>query len=410
MSGERTVKPLPLGKYRVLDWTQWQQGGVAGAMLADLGADVIKIEDPTQGDGARGFMPVLKAGALVPWRNVYWEGCNRNKRGITLNLKSEKGRGIFYRLVEKSDVFLHNFRAPLVAKLGVTYETLKKYNPRLIYAQVSGFGPEGPEKDFPAFDSLGIARSGLMMTSAEIGMPPAPVSGAIADQSGAIMTAYGVITALLAREQYQVGQKVETSMLGAMIWLQAAVLQNVLIGGMEFQRQPRTKARQPLTHYYQCSDGKWVQLHHLQPQRYWPNVCRALGMTELENDPRFATVESRRQNCAELIAIMDKVFATKPQGEWLKILHENDVICCQINSYEDLPTDPQVVANQYLTDFEHPVWGKIQVVGIPVRFSETPGRLRAPAPEHGQHTEEVLREILGYSYEEISQLREQGVV
>ncbi len=404
-----TVKPMPLEGYRVLDWTQWQQGPVAGAMLADLGADVIKIEDPVQGDGARGFIPALR-GTLDSWRNAYYEGCNRNKRGITLNLKSAKGREIFYRLVEKSDVFLHNFRGSLAVRLGLEYEVLKKYNPRLIYAQVSGFGPEGPEKDFGAFDSLGQARSGLMVDSAEPGMPPQPGAGAIADQSGAIMLAYGVITALLARERHGVGQKVETSMLAAMIWLQATVVQNVLIGGMIRQRQPRTQAGSVMWNYYRCSDGKWVQLADMQPQRHWPNVCRALGITELENDPRFATVESRRQNCAELIAIMDGIFASKRQDEWLKILHENDVICCQINSYDDLPNDPQVIANQYITDFEHPVWGKIPMVGVPVKFSETPGRLWRAAPQYGQHTEEVLMELLGYNWEELGQLREQGVI
>ncbi len=408
MSEKRAVKPMPLERYRVLDWTQWQQGPVAGAMLADLGADVIKIEDPVQGDGARGFVPAMKPGSS--WRNAYFEGCNRNKRGITLNLKTEKGREIFYRLVEKSDVFLHNFRDAIVSRLGLEYETLKKYNPKLVYVQVSGFGPEGPEKDFGAFDSLGIARSGLMMSSAEVGMPPQPVSGAISDQIGAIMTAYGALAGLLAREQLGIGQKVETSMLGSMMWLQATMLQNVLIGGMDVRRGPRTEASSPVWNYYQCSDEKWVFLAHMQPQRQWSNVCRALGITELENDPRFATIESRRQNCVELIAIMDKIFATKTQEEWLKILHDHDVVCCQINSYEDLPNDRQVIANQYLIDFEHPRWGKMPMVGVPVRLGETPGRLWRPAPEHGQHTEEVLMELLGYSWEEMGKLREQGVV
>lgn len=402
--------PMPLEGIRVLDWTQWQQGPMAGVLLADMGADVIKIEHAVQGDAGRGLIKSAGMDTFVTGRNAYFEGCNRNKKGITLDLSKPEGRQILYQLVEKSDVFLHNFRDPSVVKLGLDYETLAKYNPRLIYAQATGWGEKGPDRDAPSFDYAGLARSGIMTCAGEPDMPPLNIAGGIGDQTGSVMLAFGIITALLARERLGIGQKVNTSMLGSLLWLQAINVNFKLIGGKELKRQKRSAMDQPLWNSYRCGDGRWLVLAHLQAQRYWPNVCKALGLEELENDPRFATTEKRRENNVELILILDKVFATRTQAEWLDILKVNDVIYTPVNTFDDLESDPQIVANDYITGYDHPAWGKVKVLGIPIHFSQTPGTIRMPAPEFGQHTEEVLAEVLGYSWDNIGQLRDKGII
>ena len=401
---------LPLEGIRVLDWTIFQQGPVAAVMLADLGADVIKIEDRVTGDPARGMMAVLGAIAGIKGRNAYFEYNNRGKRSLTLDLRKEKAREILYRLVEKSDVFIHNHRRDLAERLGLDYETLVKHNPRLIYACASGWGPKGPEAREGSFDYTGQAKSGFMWAGEE-GFPPQQnYSGGPADQMGAVMTAYGVMTALLVRERYGFGQELDASLLGTMIWLQGLGLAFTLIGGKELRHTPRTEAGNPLWNHYGCQDGKWLVLGHLQPDRWWPDVCKALGMEHLEKDPRFVDLKARQDNAKELISIMDGIFATKTRDEWIKTLRENGVICSPVNTLSDLANDEQALANEYIVDYNHAVWGPIKAPGIPVIFSETPGKVRAEAPEFGQHTEEVLTEILGYGWEEIIKLKDEEVI
>ena len=400
---------LPLEGIRVLDWTIFQQGPVAAMMLADLGADVIKIEDRVTGDPGRGMVAVLGAIGGLKGRNAYFEFNNRGKRSITLDLRKEKGREIFYSLVEKSDVFIHNHRRELAERLELDYKNLIKYNPRLIYACASGWGPKGPEAREGSFDYTGQAKSGFMCAGEE-GFPPQQnYCGGPADQIGAIMTAYGVITALLVRERYGIGQELDASLLGGMIWLQGLGLAFELIMG-KMRHTPRTEAGNPLWNHYGCQDGKWLVLGHLQPDKWWPNVCKVLGIENLEKDPRFADLKARQENTKELISIMDRIFATKPRDEWIKILRENGIICSPVNSLSDLANDEQTLANEYIIDCNHAAWGPVKVAGLPVIFSKTPGKVRVEAPEFGQHTEELLQEILDYSWDEIIKLKEEEVI
>src|SRR5215813_8749469 len=279
---------LPLEGIRILDWTIFQQGPVATMMLGDLGAEVIKLEERVGGDPGRGVLQIAGSKTGGDKRNYYFEANNRHKKSLTLDLKKPEAREIVYKLVEKSDVFVQNFRKGVAAKLGLDYPTLSRYNPKLIYASATGYGPDGPDSGEPSFDYMGLARSGIMNAVGEPNMDPLNITGGIADQMGAIMLAYGVITALLARERYGIGQEVDSSHLGSMMALQGLNLASRLTLGKEFRRSYRTKAPNPLWNHYKCSDGKWICLAMIQADRYWSDLCKALGIQHLEHDARFA--------------------------------------------------------------------------------------------------------------------------
>jgi len=401
---------MPLDGIRVIDWTIWQQGPVCSAMLGDLGADVIKVEERVGGDPGRG-MTKLSGIDMSDKPNFYFEANNRNKRGLTVDLKKPEGREIVYRLVETADVFVQNFRKGVADRLGLGYAELKKRNPRLIYATATGYGPEGPESGDPSFDQLGLARSGIMFAAGEPDMPPLAIAGGIADQMGAIMLAYGVLAALLARERFGVGQAVDGSHLGSMMALQGLSVSARLMWGFAIPRMPRKYQANPLWNHYECQDGRWICLGMLQPDRYWTDFCRAVGRPELGTDERFVDLRVRAANAGAAIEILDAVFATKPLAEWLRILRAGgDFIFCQVNAVDDLPNDPQVTANDYVVDYDHPRFGQTQVIGLPVQLGETPGSIRRPAPEFGEHTEEILTELLGYSWEQVAALKDREVI
>ncbi|MBM4258099.1 MAG: CoA transferase [Deltaproteobacteria bacterium] len=404
--------PKPLEGIRVLDWTIWQQGPVSTMMLGDLGAEVIKLEERVGGDPGRGVMSIGGAStSAAGQKNYYFEANNRHKKSLTLNLKTPEAREIVYKLVEKSDVFVQNFRKGVAGKLGLGYEALSKYNPKLIYASATGYGPEGPDSGEPSFDYMGLARSGIMNAIGEPNMEPMNIAGGIADQMGAIMLAYGVITALFARERFGVGQEVDTSHLGSMMMLQGLNLSSRLILGKEFRRAYRTKAPNPLWNHYKCSDGQWVCLAMIQADRYWPDFCKALGIKELEKDERFANMAIRTKNAEALIAVLDQRFASKSRDEWMSILkHGGDFIYTRVNTINDLPEDPQMLANDYVVPYDHPTWGNVNIVGVPVRLSKTPGDPRGAAPEFGEHTEQILVDMLGYSWEDVGRMKEKEVI
>ena len=402
--------PMPLEGIRVIDWTIWQQGPVASVMLGDLGAEVVKVEERVGGDPGRG---VLRAQGLdlKDRPNFYFEANNRNKKSIAVDLKKPAGVEIVRRLAAGADVFVQNFRKGVAARLGLDAATLRAANPRLVYASATGYGPEGPESGAPSFDYLGLARSGIMYSAGEPDDEPLAIAGGIADQMGAIMLAYGVLAALIARERTGRGQEVDASHLGSMAWLQGLGLSARLMLGRALPRMARRYATNPLWNHYKCADGQWLALSMLQADRYWAQLCRVLEIPEAAEDERFANMLSRMSHCGECIALLDDVFARRPREEWLnRLAAGGDFIFSVINSVDDLPGDPQMIVNGYVAPFEHPAFGATKVVGIPVRLSETPGQLRLPAPEFGQHTEEVLTEMLGYSWDDIARLRDEEVI
>jgi len=410
---EVELVPAPLEGIKVLDWTQWQMGTVATSLLADFGAEVIHIENRLTGDAGRGLR-FSSLGEIPEGRNVYYETNNRGKKGIALDLTKQEGKDVVYRLVKNTDVFVHNFRQGVPERLKMDYETLRAHNPRLIYAAASGYGPKGPEAREPAFDMVGLARCGIASAVAVVDDPNLPSAG-LADQMGGIMTSYGVLMALLVRERTGVGQKLDVSHLGSMIALQGlpvGMRQYLDPDGLQPTARPgRKNAGNPLWNYYRCGDERWIVLAMLQPDRQWPAVCEALGIQHLEKDPRFADQEVRRENTAEIITIMDEIFATRTCDEWMRILKDTgDIICTPLQTVRDLATDPQVLENDYLIDYDHEYFGKVKVRGLPVAFSETPGKVTAEAPEFGQHTEEVLIEMGGYTWEEIAGLKDKEVI
>jgi crotonobetainyl-CoA:carnitine CoA-transferase CaiB-like acyl-CoA transferase len=403
------MKKGPLVGITVLDWTQWQMGPVATAMLGDLGADVIHIEHHITGDPSRGLVTPDYID-LPHGKHSYFEINNRGKRGITLNLQSNEGREVLYRLVKKADVFVHNYRPGIPEKLKVDYLTLRQHNSKLIYAAASGFGEKGPDSEEGALDLVGLARSGVSTLLGSANDPALPHYGGLADQIGAIMTAYGILAALVARERSGVGQKVDTSLLMSMITLQGLMIGKEFYLHKPTVQQKRGSARNALWNYYKCRDGKWLALAMLQSQRYWPEVCRALGIETIIEDSRFSSPKAREQNSQDLIAIFDKAFLNKTAAEWAPILHKRDIIATEVKSLSDLAFDPQVIANEYIIEKTHEVLGPVKVVGVPIGLSETPGEINPEAPEFGQHTEEVLMELGGYSWDEINALREKKAV
>jgi crotonobetainyl-CoA:carnitine CoA-transferase CaiB-like acyl-CoA transferase len=396
---------------RIIDWTVMHAGPVGTMLLGDLGAEVIKIEDTVRGDIPRGTVRIV--GVSVPvkeGRNVYFECMNRNKKGITLDLNQKEGQEIVYRLVEKSDVFVHNRPIREIDKRNLDYETLSRYNPKLIYFAMPGFGSKGPMKDQLSFDIAGQAMSGMMFQMGPPFLPPIYAQGGPVDETAATIEAFGIVAAILARERFGIGQKVETSSLTAAIWLQGVAAGLHLFGDIELPRVWRETEENPLWNYYKCKDGNWIMLLNLQSDRFWKQTCEALGVAELISNPRFDTWQKRRENCEELIKIFDEIFISKTREEWVDILSRHGSLNAPVLKLNETVKHPQVTANEDVFEWEHPTWGKSRYVAHPVKFSETPATMRSPAPMWSEHTEEVLREVLGMSWDEIVTLKDKKVI
>ena len=402
------MKSGPLSGIKVVEITMFQQGPVCGTKLGDLGAEIIKVE-PHTGDPGRGFMRIIGTMVGLKGRNYYFEQHNRNKRSIVLNMKQEKGKDIFLKLIDQADVFVTNMSIEAPQSLGIGPEVLMKRNPRLIYAQASGWGRRGPDANELSFDYTGIGRAGFMMSCGERGTPPAQILPGLGDELGGMVCAWAVCAALYAREKTGKGQVVDTSLMGSLICMESLILSAPAVLGQEFPREIRAQAGNPIYNHYRAKDDKWFILAHLQPDRYWPKACRALGMPELEKDPRFHSIEARGDNARELIAIMDEKFATKTRDEWFEIFKKEGLIYSPIQTPTEVVNYPQALANDYVIDFDHPVLGETRMVGFPWDFSGTPASVRREAPELGQHTEEILLEM-GYSWDDISQLKDETVI
>jgi crotonobetainyl-CoA:carnitine CoA-transferase CaiB-like acyl-CoA transferase len=377
--------------------------------LGDLGADVIKIE-PLSGDPVRGTVDI--ALTQISGRatcNYISEYANRNKRSITLDLKTEKGRGILYKLVEKSDVFVHNYRPKAMKRLKLDYETLSRYNPQLIYGHGSAWGSKGPDSEQPGMDQATSARAGLMYMAGEPEAAPVHFVTGLSDQAAAIVLAMAILAALFARERRKVGQQVNVSGLGSVICLESLAITYRLLHDEEFPRRSRLKMGNPLWNYYQCADGKWLILAMQQADRYWSSFCKVMGIEHLERNQKFDNMRVRASNSEELISILDQRFSTKPREEWLELLAKADLIAQPIQTISEVVADPQVVANNYIINYEHPVYGLIKMIGFPYEFSRDSPSVRRAAPELGQHTEEILLEM-GYTWNDIVDLKNQGIV
>ncbi len=399
----------PLDGIRVIDWTMWQFGPVSTMMLADMGAEVIKVES-LDGDHGRQFGRVGGVQSDLPEGvNAYFEGMNRQKLGIALDLKHPRGVEILHKLARKSDVFVENFRNGVAERLGIGYEDLVKHNPQIIYGSASGYGPVGPDSGKPALALTAEARSGALWWSGPDDNTPYAVG--IADQAAGIMLSYGVLGAIIARERFGFGQKVDVSHLGSMMWTRGMQNGISVLTNEEFQRQDWKHAGQVLWNYYPCKGGEWLAFSMSQGDRYWPTFCRGLERPELIVDERFSTLAAGYENREELIELLASIFLTRTRDEWERAMDAaGDLIYERVQRTLDLVDDPQVVENSYVVDFDHPVLGDTKWLQTPVTYSKTPLSTRKMAPAHGEDTEQLLIELLDYTWDDIASLQEDGVI
>ena len=397
---------MPLEGIRVVEFGTYHAGPGASAILGDLGAEVIKIEE-AEGDPMRKW--VEASGIRFPMENgqgLVFEFTNRNKRGIWLDIKHAKGREVFHRLIKEADVFLTNLRESTKLALGIEYEALCKINPRIIHASVSGFGSEGHLSDVGAFDAMGQGRSGMMFATGSD--RPHLIHFALLDQTAAIALSHAVLTALFARERRGVGEAVHISLFSTALWMQYVGL--ITSGCLSLNPIPTDRRMySPLRNFFCCHDGKWIIGVHHPEQKYWPLLCEATGQTELLHDSRFANISKVLEDRPVLIERFDKVFATRTRSEWLPFLRDKGLMFGPVQRIEDVLTDPQALNNGYVVDFEHPSLGKVKIPGYPVQFRTSYAGTRASAPALGEHTDSIMKEI-GYSDQEIGTLRKAGVI
>lgn len=401
--------PGALDGIRVIDLTMWFQGPVAGQHLADLGAEVIHFERPQGGDFGRGVR-TIKALAVGDW-NQYFLVINRNKKSMAVDLNKPAGREIMYRLVEKSDVFLSNLGQAALAKWKVAYDDLRAINPRLVYAMGTGYGPFG-ERNKPSFDMTVQALTGLMPRLGEPGQPPIYLGMGSGDAMGGLMAALGILLALHARRRTGKGQFIDASLYGAQLFMAAPTLQGFLATGASFfsEQQSRKKAPNALWNTYRAKD-KWVFLCMANTDENWSLVAGTLGDDALADDPRFATAEKRRKHSARLIGAMAKVLRARTAAEWMERWQQRGIVASPINNLAELRDDPQAWENNYFLETHcEEVQRTVTVRGLPVGMSKTPGKVESLGPELGQHTELILADTLGYSWEQIGEFKEQGVI
>ncbi len=398
---------------RAIEWATFGNGPILGVILGDLGAEVIKLEDRVAGDPSRGIAAFQGVKTMSPEGiNLVFEMSNRNKKSIRVDLNKPEGKEIIYRLTGKSDVFYTNYRKSVAIKQGVDYTTLSKHNPKLVYGHATGLGPKGPDAEKRAFDPVGMARSGMMTAVGEADGPPGQIVGAVIDTLGATMTAFGIISALFARQRTGVGQEVSASLLGSAMWAQFSNISLMCLRGHAMGRYKRIAVKNPLANIYLCKDGQWIGLSEPQSQRYWTQFCKVMDLEHLEKDPKFCGEWERRDNNIELIGIFDKAFLARTRDEWADLFQEQGkqfVAWERVQTIPDLLTDPQVIANDYIMDYDHPVLGKIKTQPFPLTFSDASVGPRNPAPEFGQHTEEVLLDI-GYTWDDIAALADKEVI
>jgi len=397
----------PLSGIRVIEYGVFHAGPGASAILGDLGAEVIKIETG-RGDPERFWNVLGGVDITVPGgESIMFEISNRNKKGLHLDIHKEKGREIFERLITTADVFLTNLRLSTTAALGLDYESVRRINPSIIHAGISGYGEKGPAADLGAFDPMGQARSGMMYLYDEDN--PALIHMAVLDQAAAITASHAILAALFARERHGIAQSVHTSLYSAGLWLMYCNLYAKSILNRDTAFAWKRYENSPLRNSFQCADGQWIIGVHHPEEKYWKLFCEITGTSELLTDPRFADAPARRSNVAELVGIFDRVLATRTRDEWIEIFQKNGLMFTPVQHIGEVLDDPQALANDYVVEFEHPAHGRVKLPGYPARFSAAQAGMRSAAPGLAEHSREILLN-LGYDDDELTALREQNVI
>lgn len=390
-----------LSDIKVLDLTRVLAGPYATMVLADLGAEIIKIEQPEKGDDSRAYGPYKNG------ESAYFMSLNRNKESITLNLKTPEGKEILKELVKKVDVLVENFRPGTMEKLGLGYEVLKEINPRLIYASSTGYGQTGPYSQRPAYDAVVQAMGGIMSITGQADGMPTRVGTSIGDIAAGLFCAIGILAALQERARSGLGQMVDVAMLDC----QVAILENA-ISRFEFTGEiPRPIGNRhpsivPFETFNTLSDPIMVAAGN---DRLWATLCELMEL-DIACDPRYATNPQRNEHYAELRPILAEKFMTKTAEEWQPMFDKAGIPSGPINTVDKVVKNEQVVAREMILEVEHPVAGTTRVPGIPIKLSRTPGEIRMAAPVLGADTEKLLNQYLGLTSDQVAELREKQVI
>ena len=394
---------------RVVEVAQWWFVPAAGAVLADWGADVIKIEHPVAGDPQRG----LVTSGLVPSTggvNFMIEQPNRGKRSVGIDLAHPRGLALLHQLVETAVVFLTNFLPAARRRLKIDVEDVRRVNPRIIYARGHGQGARGPETEKGGYDAASFwCRGGIANALTPPGAPaPIMQRAAFGDSAGAMTVAGGIAAALYRRERTGTPSVVDISLLGTAMWIMAPDIIATKLLGIDLPASNRTEPPNPIVNSYRTKDCRWLFLNMLQPDRYWPDLCRRLGRPDLITDPRFADGRARFEHRAECVRALDAIFAERTLADWRVALADAEGVWAPMQSARELPEDAQAIANSYLPQVDRGDGTAFTLVASPVEFDERAPALR-PAPDLGQHTEEVLLE-LGLSWDDLAAAKDAGAI
>lgn len=387
-----------LENIKVLDLTRVLAGPYATMILADMGADVIKIEMPKTGDDSRAYGPYLDG------ESAYFMSLNRNKRSITMNLKVRESKDVFLQMVKEADVVIENYRPGTMEKLGLGYDELKKINPKIIYAAASGFGHTGPYSQRPAYDAVVQAMGGIMSIT---GMDkPTRVGPSMGDITAGLFTAIGILAAINYRNETGIGQKVDVAMLDC----QVAILENAIARYLATGSSPKPLGNRHSSiipfETFITSDGEIMVA--AGNDALWKKLCEAIDICELGEDQRFCTNPLRAENYEELKPILDKCIKTKSTSEWIEIFNKYGIPNGPINDIEGVVNDPQIISRDMIVDVDHPKGGSMKMAGVPIKMSETQGYIRKPAPLLGEDTEDILKTLVNLNDSEIQDLREKG--
>ena len=395
--------PGPLHGIRVLDLTRVLAGPYCTMFLGDLGAEVVKVEQPGVGDDTRGWGPPFTGG-----ESAYFLCVNRNKKSVTIDLKSTEGVALLRRLAERADVLIENFRPGTMERLDLGEKDLRAANPRLIYASLSGFGADGPMSDAPGYDLIVQAWGGLMSITGPADGEPSKVGVAIIDLVAGLMLGKSIAAALFAREKLGVGQKIDTSLLEAEVACLINVGSNYLVEGNIPRRWGNAHPSIVPYQSFKTEDGYLVI--GVASEGIWRRFCQAIGRAEWADDSRFEKNSNRVENRSLLIGLLAEIFLSRSTDEWLKLLNSAEVPCAPVQTVDQVFKAPQVLHREMLVQVEHPTAGTVRMAGIPVKFSLTPASVRLPPPLLGQHNEEVLESWLGINDKEISELKRKTVI
>lgn len=399
----RGAQPPPLQNIHVLDLTRVLAGPYCTMLLGDMGAEVIKVEEPGRGDDTRAFGPPFVGGEAA-----YYLSVNRNKKSLTLNLKAPEARRILQRLVRWADVLVENFRPGTMERMGLGYQTVKAWNRRLIYCSISGFGESGPDAGRAGYDLIVQGESGLMDLTGDPNGPPFKVGTAVGDLVSGIMAAHAIVLALYARNRTGAGQQVEIAMLDVVTGLLAYNAGIYFATGQSPTRRGNQHPTIVPYETFKTSDG-WLNIGAANDS-LWARYCQVIERPDLRDDPRFATAPKRVEHRNELIPILNEVMAKRSRKEWTARLDAAGIPCGQIRTVGEVLTSPHLKARGMIVSLPHPTAGSVTVTGIPLGLKGTPGAIRTAPPLLGQHTEELLTRIAGCRPSAIARLRQAGVI